>query len=180
MTIHELLALTGLTGSDEIPVWDAEASGEPTKKITAQNLAAAIKALASLLGTGDVVNDLTSTATDLPGSANMLKVLADMIAFEVTTISNTNLELSIARFGRVVTVLFSAVKNLATGNNTDVATLPAGFRPWDKVVEDMKAPSTGYDCRVTINTTGIINIYNYSSNTGNMNIQKVVTFIAGT
>lgn len=59
MTIHELLALTGLTGSDEIPVWDAEASGEPTKKITAQNFAAAIKTLASLLGTGDVVNDLT-------------------------------------------------------------------------------------------------------------------------
>lgn len=77
MTIHELLALTGLTGSDEIPVWDAEASGEPTKKITAQNFAAAIKALASLLGTGDVVNDLTSTATDKPLSANMGKVLND-------------------------------------------------------------------------------------------------------
>lgn len=59
MTIHELLALTGLTESDEIPVWDEEASGEPTKKITAQNFAAAIKTLASLLGTGDVVNDLT-------------------------------------------------------------------------------------------------------------------------
>ena len=79
MTIHELLALTGLTGSDEIPVWDAEASGEPTKKITAQNFAAAIKTLASLLGTGDVVNNLTSTATDKPGSANMLRVLESML-----------------------------------------------------------------------------------------------------
>ena len=69
MTIHELLALTGLTESDEIPVWDAEASGEPTKKITTQNFANAVKTLASLLGTGDVVNNLTSTATDKPLSA---------------------------------------------------------------------------------------------------------------
>lgn len=71
MTIHELLALTGLTESDEIPVWDAEASSEPTKKITAQNFASSIKTLASLLGTGDVVNDLTSTSTTAPLSANM-------------------------------------------------------------------------------------------------------------
>lgn len=68
MTIHELLALTGLTANDEIPVWDAEASGEPTKKITAQNFAAAIKTLASLLGTGDVVNDLTRQDTDKPAA----------------------------------------------------------------------------------------------------------------
>ena len=129
----------------------------------------------------DIVNNLTSTLTDKPLSAAQGKVLNDKIAFEATTITNTNLELSIARFGRVVTIFFSAIKNLANGNNTDVATLPAGFRPWVKVVVDMRAPSTGNDCRVTINTTGIINIYNYSSNTsGGMNIQKVVTFIAGT
>jgi hypothetical protein len=45
MTIDELLAITGLTASDEIPVWDAEATGEPTKKITAANLAASMAAI---------------------------------------------------------------------------------------------------------------------------------------
>lgn len=49
MTIDELLAITGLTASDEIPVWDAEATEEPTKKITAANLAAAMVALANLV-----------------------------------------------------------------------------------------------------------------------------------
>jgi hypothetical protein len=49
MTIDELLAITGLTASDEIPVWDAEATEEPTKKITAANLAAAMIALANLV-----------------------------------------------------------------------------------------------------------------------------------
>lgn len=45
MTIDDLLAIAGLTGSDEIPVWDAEATGEPTKKITAANLALSMMAL---------------------------------------------------------------------------------------------------------------------------------------
>jgi len=49
MTIHELLAASGLTANDEIPIWDAEATGEPTKKITAQQLAAAVVALANLV-----------------------------------------------------------------------------------------------------------------------------------
>lgn len=49
MTIDELLAAAGLTANDEIPIWDAEATGEPTKKITAQNLAAAVVALANLV-----------------------------------------------------------------------------------------------------------------------------------
>lgn len=61
MTIDELLAAAGLTANDEIPIWDAEATGEPTKKITAQNLANAVKSLASLIGTADIANNLTTT-----------------------------------------------------------------------------------------------------------------------
>lgn len=45
MTIDELLAASALTVNDEIPIWDAEATGEPTKKITAANMAAAMVAL---------------------------------------------------------------------------------------------------------------------------------------
>ena len=55
MTIDELLSLAGLTANDEIPVWDAEAADEPTKKITAQNLAASVKALAGLVGEADAL-----------------------------------------------------------------------------------------------------------------------------
>lgn len=47
MTIHELLQVAGLTASDEIPIWDAEATGEPTKKITATNMALSMMVLSS-------------------------------------------------------------------------------------------------------------------------------------
>ena len=49
MTIHELLQAVGLTADDEIPIWDVDGPGEPTKKITAQQLAAAVVALANLV-----------------------------------------------------------------------------------------------------------------------------------
>lgn len=49
MTIHELLQAAGLTANDEIPIWDVDGTGEPTKKITAQQLAAAVVALANLV-----------------------------------------------------------------------------------------------------------------------------------
>ena len=78
LTIDGLNSVSAITANDEIPVWDAEAApNEPTKKITGSNLAASIKTLGSLLGTSDVVNDLTSTATTVPLSANMGKVLND-------------------------------------------------------------------------------------------------------
>lgn len=44
-TIDGLNAVTSLTTNDEVAVWDKEATGEPTKKITGQNLANSVKGL---------------------------------------------------------------------------------------------------------------------------------------
>ena len=121
MTIHELLALTGLTGSDEIPVWDEEASGEPTKKITAQNFAAAIKTLASLLGTGDVVNDLTSSETQKPGSANMLRTLKALLDAGYSSISGSVVATSLSDFDAALT---TACSGLAYGESRYIEVYP--------------------------------------------------------
>lgn len=66
MTIEELLAATGLTANDLVPIWDAEAaqSEEPTQKITAAQLAAAVKVLANLQ------DKLTFDTTPTTGSTN--------------------------------------------------------------------------------------------------------------
>lgn len=56
MTIAELLAATGLTANDLVPIWDAEAAQnvEPTQKVTAAQFAAAVKVLASLVNTTEM------------------------------------------------------------------------------------------------------------------------------
>ena len=59
MTINELLAAAGLNGTDELPIWNGA-----TQKVTAQQLANAVKTLANLQG------QLTFDNTPTVGSSN--------------------------------------------------------------------------------------------------------------
>jgi hypothetical protein len=62
MTIDDLNTVAALTAQDEVPVWDNEASGEPTKKVTGQNLANSVKSLANLPNTTEM-NDAIAQST---------------------------------------------------------------------------------------------------------------------
>jgi hypothetical protein len=84
MTIHELLAAAGLTANDEIPIWDAEATGEPTKKVTAQQLAAAVVSLANLV-TGVKGNTENSYRT---GNVNITPANIGAVATNLTAIAD--------------------------------------------------------------------------------------------
>ena len=79
MTIDELLAAVGLTANDEIPIWDAEATGEPTKKITAANLASSVAAIGGL--------QLTPSATfSIPSEGNSVSYsMAGLTANHILT-----------------------------------------------------------------------------------------------
>lgn len=84
MTINELLAMNNLTANDQIPVWDAEATGstEPTAKITAQNFANAVKSLASLIGTGDLDAKPTQGSTKAVQSGGVFDAIKQSTALE--------------------------------------------------------------------------------------------------
>lgn len=93
-TINGLNAVTSLTAQDEVPVWDAEASGEPTKKITAQNMAASVKTLGSLVNTNEMnsalagkQNTLTFDTTPTTGSTNPVTSGGIATAIEQSTAS---------------------------------------------------------------------------------------------
>ena len=79
MTIDELLSLAGLTANDEIPVWDAEAADEPTKKITAANLASSVAAI----GASQIT---PSTAFSIPSAGNSVSYsMAGLTANHILT-----------------------------------------------------------------------------------------------
>lgn len=84
MTIHELLQAAGLTANDEIPIWDVDGTGEPTKKITAQQLAAAVGALANLV-TGVKGNAESSYRT---GNVNLTPANIGAVPTGLTTIAD--------------------------------------------------------------------------------------------
>jgi hypothetical protein len=54
MTIDGLNTVSALTAQDKVPVWDNESSGEPTRKITAQNMANSVKTLGNLVNTTEM------------------------------------------------------------------------------------------------------------------------------
>ena len=62
MTIDSLNTVSSLTAQDKVPVWDNESSGEPTRKITAQNLTNSVKTLGSLVNTTEM-NDAIAQST---------------------------------------------------------------------------------------------------------------------
>lgn len=67
MTIAELLAATGLTANDLVPIYDAEAAQnvEPTQKVTATQLAAAVKVLSSLVSTTEMNTAIQQSTANL-------------------------------------------------------------------------------------------------------------------
>ena len=129
-TIDDLNALVQAASGDELPIWDVSATGneEPTKKITLQNLAAVIKTLASLLGTGDVVDNLTSTATDKPLSANMGKALSDKVTTKTAITITPGTHISIDQndtyyCGEIIIIDFKCHTTAAIGATETIATL---------------------------------------------------------
>lgn len=90
MTLEELAAATGLTANDLLGIWDTEASGstEPTQKITAQQLAAAVKVLADLQGALTFDSVPTTGSTNPVTSGGIKTAIATAIA---TALQRTNI-----------------------------------------------------------------------------------------
>ena len=143
MTIDGLNTVSSLTAQDKVPVWDNESSGEPTRKITAQDFTNSVKTLGSLVNTtdmntaieqstadvirtGDVVNNLTSTATDKPLAAAQGKALNN----KITTVNSGNVGSNFVwyKFGRVAYVkILDGTFTVSEGGT--IGTLPAVCKP---------------------------------------------------
>ena len=131
MTIDELNALTTLTDTDEVPVWDSEESGDPTKKITASNLAASVKSLGNLIGTGDLDSTPTQGSSKAVTSGGVYTAIQQSTAIDTHTSYAPTYCYEI-KCGKIVTVYGHSAGGLTlTGNNSwqTLTTLPAGFRP---------------------------------------------------
>ena len=89
-TINDLPALASLTANDYIPVWDSEASGEPTYKIKVSDMIASMVLIASLLKQDDVVNDLTTPATTTTGKVLDARLGSKVSASRDTVLNETN------------------------------------------------------------------------------------------
>ena len=158
MTIDGLNALTTLTAGDELPVWDVEASAEePTKKITASNLAASVKSLASLPNTTEMNTAIQqSTAIErVTLNASSMTFESPLSLYKANTVEKT---------GNICVLRFSIKINSATAGRSYSITnyLPAGMRPYvgqavtctgDTGLGDGKAQS------ITVDANGVLTVW---------------------
>lgn len=139
-TIDGLNSVTSLTSQDEVPVWDAEASGEPTKKITAQNMAASVKTLGSLVNTTEMnnalagkQNTLTFDTTPTTGSTNPVTSggIADAIAQSTAIVDHgSNANGTYVKFSDGTMICYRVISPLSMNANqttTETFNFPASF-----------------------------------------------------
>ena len=132
MQIKDLPSSNTLASTD---VLAKDTSGGTTEKISGSDLAGQIKALGGLLGTSDVVNNLTGTATDKPLSAAQGKALNDHIATKVGSVTAENNITSyseIRKTGNIVSAFLSiwfGSEVLTANTETKLGTIESGFRP---------------------------------------------------
>lgn len=149
MTINELLALNNLTANDQIPVWDAEATGstEPTAKITAHNFANAVKSLASLIGTGDLDATPTQGSTKAVQSGGVFDAIQQSTAKNFEYQANT-----IAELNAIISGLGSAARTTVFLGSTVISTLTG-----------QSASGTAVMTKMDVNTVDMI-IYSLGGN----------------
>lgn len=93
---------------------------------------------------------------------------------DAQTISNYNLPNStyvndhiIKKCGNVVSIFIKDFKNLPKTTLTTIGTLPAGWRPASQMnVDGFNANDSSKVYRLVINTTGVMQLYNYAAATG--------------
>lgn len=179
----------GMSGTYKIVkvVWDVLAD-----KYQSMELGALSTSLAEALGITQIAGGAGASIGD------DLYVRGDLTVGESLTVGGYNMshveELSVTsqyvdifkvwKCGHVVTIRFANFKAIPAQTFL-VATLPAGWRPYETVTFDMQQPraantTTGIFIRCTIDTLGRINCYNYASATsGSTNVSGSISYTIG-
>lgn len=82
---------------------------------------------------------------------------------------------TLSRCGKICFFTLSNITNLPNGS-TVVCNIPNGFRPPIGINRTASVPGTTTSVRIHIAENGNITIYNYSTNTGILNISECISF----
>lgn len=86
-------------------------------------------------------------------------------------------ESSVRRKAGWGSIYIIAIKNLPQGVETQIGTMPDGFVPQIRVQRDtFVVNNTSYSVRFTLYEDGRITAYNYSTNTGVLNLRAFIVY----
>lgn len=150
MTIDGLNTVSSLTAQDKVPVWDNESSGEPTRKITAQNLTNSVKTLGSLVNTTEMNTAIAQSTAN--------------VNCDTTWCTKSTAEANAAalcrKIGNAIFFDFIGVDRTHAQGET-ILTLNEGFRP--KAKARISGSVNGTVVIVAFDTDGAVTIYSLPS-----------------
>ena len=100
--IQSLTTIPSVSNTDVLAI--EHNTGTGTYKVPISMLLSDVYMKSEAVAKADIVDNLTSTATDKPGSANMLRVLNDNIANNYTDYVENDYQIRVARLGKMVVV----------------------------------------------------------------------------
>jgi len=131
-----------------------------------------------------VANNLTtSSAGSAVLDAYQGKVLNDKLTvetqeFAAASYSKLSGSCYAHRVGKVGILFISTLTGLTASATTDLFTISAKYRPTTAVTQDcLVAGGTPSCVRITINTNGLVQAYNYSTSTGTRNIRANIAYV---
>lgn len=134
---------------------------------------------------------LTTTATDLSGAIAEHEEDISQINGNLTELSELSVEeisssysayIRVFRYGYLRILVIESVSGLNASGETTIGTIPTKDRPSAQVNQDFFPPSgsnVNISLRAYVATNGNIKIYNYSSNTGTINVRIRVPYLVG-
>jgi hypothetical protein len=122
-----------------------------------------------------IKNDITNLGTRVTALENQ------EASVEVRDISSSFPKANIVKmtkYGKVVTLSIDGLTNVTAGSNNGVGQLPSDALPATHMNQDIVAANTGTRLRVYLPENGAIGFYNYGSETGTLQTQFIITYIA--
>ena len=83
------------------------------------------------------------------------------------------------KWGKVVSITLNNMKSVPANSSVDLFTLPSGWRPNHVCMWLLRNPTDNYRLRVSINTAGVVSVYNYTTSAlpTSSNATQTCTFI---
>lgn len=127
------------------------------------------------VGTGDII-DAQHGGT---GATTVSGALANLGFTPVGEIINSQYfaGISVAKSGSIAELNIHDPTGIPSGSYIMVGTIPVGYRPRTSELCDLRTPNGAQTIRIILSTTGEISVYNYSTNTGVMNISGTMVYI---
>ena len=125
-----------------------------------------------------IKNDITNLGTRVTALENAEPVEPTVEVRDISSLFPKANNVKATIYGKVVTLYIDGLTSVVSGSNSGVGQLPSDILPATNMNHDIVSANVGSRLRIYLPSSGAIGYYNYSSETGTIQAQFIITYIA--